>query len=90
MFSIFSNIKNVIMLLLGVFGVGYIAVQKYKAASATDKLNNIQKKIAKTNVIIAKKEAIAKAQGLKAETESHIAVLKDLNKQSDDIKKQMT
>lgn len=74
----FSNTKNIIMFALGIFGIGYIATQKYKAAQAESKLQQVETKIAKTNVIVAKTKAKARALGKKAETDTQIAVLKEL------------
>jgi hypothetical protein len=85
----FSNTKNILMLILGLFGVGYIGVQKYKAAKAETALKQVETKIAKTNVIVAKTKAKAKAEGKKAETSSHIETLKALKKQSKEIQKEM-
>jgi hypothetical protein len=87
--SFFSNTKNIIMFALGIFGVGYIATQKYKAAKAESQLQEVETKIAKTNVIVAKTKAKAKAEGKKAETDAHIEVLKELKKESKEIQKEM-
>jgi len=87
--SFFSNTKNIILLALGVFGFGYVAVQKYKSAKAESALQQVETKIAKTNVIVAKTKAKAKAEGKKAETDIHIETLKALKKQSKDIQKEM-
>jgi len=85
----FSNTKNILMFALGLFGFGYVAVQKYKSAKAETALKQVETKIAKTNVIVAKTKAKARAEGKKAETSSHIETLKALKAQSKDIQKEM-
>jgi len=78
-----SNIKNAIILVLGLFGFGYIAVQRYKSAKTESKLKNIENKIAKTNIIVAK------AKAREAETTTEIEVLRELNKKREVIQKEM-
>lgn len=86
----FSNIKNILMLIVGLFGIGYVAKLKYNASQAEAKLQQVETKIAKTNVIVAKVKAESKAQGKKAETDIHIETLKELKVQSKVIQKEMS
>jgi len=87
--NIFGSIKNVFMIIAGLFGVGYVAKLKYNAYSSEKKLGKIQNKIAKTNVIVAKKNAEAKAKSIKAETDTEIEVLKELKTKAEDTQKEM-
>jgi len=88
--NLFGSTKNIIMFALGLFGVGYIATQKYKAAKAEQALQIVETKIAKTNVVVAKTKAKAKEDGVKAETDVQIAVLKELKTESKVIQKEMS
>ena len=87
--NMFGSIKNIVMIIAGLFGVGYVAKLKYDAYSSEKKLGKIQNKIAKTNVIVAKKNAEAKAKSVKAETDSEIEVLKGLKAEADNTQKEM-
>jgi len=87
--NIFGNIKNAAMAAFAIFGGIYIATQKYKAYKAESELKNIETKIAKTNVIVAKTKAKAKAQAIKAETDTHIETLKELKKEAKKVQKEM-
>lgn len=89
LFSIFGNAKNFIVIIMGLFGATYIAKQKYSAYKAEKKLGNIEKKIAKTNVVIAKKKAEAKAASVKAETDTEIGILKGLKNDSENVQNEM-
>ena len=87
--SFFSNIKNAIIALGAIFAGLYIAKQKYEKYKAQDKLKDIETKIAKTNVIIAKETAKSIAKSKKIETDTEVKVLRELNKKSKEVQQEM-
>ena len=87
--NIFGNIKNIVMAGFAIFAGLYIAKMKYNKYQAEDKLKTIENKIAKTNVVVAKTKAQAKAKAVKAETDIHIETLKELKKESKIVQKEM-
>ena len=87
--NIFGNIKNIGIFLFGIIGVSYVAKQKYDAYKAESKLQDIETQIAKTNVIIAKKKAKAKAQAKDIENDAEIQVLKGLKSKRAETLKEM-
>jgi len=87
--NIFGNIKNIAMALGSIFLGAYVVKQKYNAYQAESKLKNIENKIAKTNVQVAKTKAKAKAQAIKAETTAEVEVLRELKKESKKVQKEM-
>jgi len=87
--NFFSSTKNILMAIGSALVVGYVGLMKFRAYQAESKLKDIENKIAKTNVVIAKTKAKAKAQAVKAETTAEVKVLRDLKKQSTIVKKEM-
>jgi len=85
----FSSAKAIMIGLGAIFLGGYIAKQKYNAYQAETKLQNIETKIAKTNVIVAKKKATAKAQAVKVETTTEVEILRELKKEAKVVQKEM-
>ncbi len=74
----FGNFKNIMMAVVAAAIGGYVLKQKYDAYKAEDKLKTIENKIAKTNVIIAKDTAKAKAKSTEIEHKAEVQVLRDL------------
>lgn len=89
MFAWFSTAKNAIMAIIAALVGGYVLKQKYDAYQAESKLKDIEGKIAKTNVKVAKEVAEAKAKAKDLETSTHIEVLKDLKKQEKEVLAEM-
>lgn len=89
MFAWFSTFKNAIMAIGAALVGGYVLKQKYDAYQAESKLKDIEQKIAKTNVIVAKETAKAKAKAVEIENTTHIEVLKDLKEQEKEVLKEM-
>ena len=87
--NIFGNIKNIGIFIFGIIGVSYVAKQKYDAYKAESKLKNIEGQIARTNVIIAKKKAKAKAQAKDIENDAEVQVLKGLKSKRAETLKEM-
>jgi len=76
----FTSTKNIIIAVITAIIGGYVITQKIKAARAESKLQQIETKIAKTNVIVAKQVAKAKAEAKEVETSTEIEVLQTLIK----------
>jgi len=87
--SLFGSTKNIIIAFIAMFFGGYVLKQKYTAYKAEDELKAVETKIAKTNVIVAKKIASAKAQSKELETDTEIKVLKELKEEKTEILKKM-
>ena len=83
----FGTFKNALLAAGALFLGAYAAKQKFNAYQAESKLKTIETKIAKTNVIIAKKKA--KADSVKIETDAEINTLKDLKTESKKVQKEM-
>jgi len=87
--NIFGNIKNIGIFLIGIIGVSYVAKQKYNAYKAESKLQDIETQIAKTNVIVAKKKAQAKAQAKEVEHDTEVQILRELKSKREETLKEM-
>ena len=94
MFSWFINFKTIIIGIITALVGGYVIKQKITAARAESKLQDIEIKIAKTNIVVAKQVAESKAESKDIETTTEIETLKELTiakkealKEIDDITK---
>jgi len=85
----FSNIKSMFLAAFSALLGGYVLLQKYKAYKAEDNLKSIEMQIAKTNVIVAKENAKAKAETRELESSTAINTLKELKVQREETLKEM-
>lgn len=85
----FGNFKNIIMAVGAALIGGYVLKQKYNAYKAEDKLKTIEHKIAKTNVVIAKDTAKAKAKATNLEHGAEVKVLRQLKEERKKVLKEM-